>query len=61
MIDNGHIVESGSHEQLLAAGGYYADLQAVQSSQDADRARKAKLLSDLEDRDALALSTGGGA
>jgi ATP-binding cassette subfamily B protein len=49
VIDNGHISESGTHEELMTLGGYYADLAAVQSDQDEDRARKARLLHDLED------------
>lgn len=49
VIDNGHILESGTHQELIALGGYYADLEAVQSNQDEDRARKAKLLSELKD------------
>ena len=49
VIDNGHILESGTHQELLELGGYYADLEAVQSNQDEDRARKAKLLSELQD------------
>lgn len=48
IIDNGHISESGTHEELLALGGYYADLAAVQSDQDQDRARKARLLHELD-------------
>lgn len=55
IIDNGHISESGTHEELMALGGYYADLAAVQSDQDEDRARKARLLHDLEDEDVPAL------
>ena len=31
-LDDGQIVESGSHEQLLEAGGTYADLYDMQSS-----------------------------
>lgn len=61
VIDNGHVLESGSHEELLALGGYYADLEAIQSNQDEDRARKSKLLHDLEEQDnEIALTAGGG-
>ena len=49
IIDNGHISESGTHEELLALGGYYSDLAAVQSDQDQDRARKARLLHELDE------------
>lgn len=51
IIDNGHISESGTHEELLALGGYYADLAAVQSDQDQDRARKARLLHELDENE----------
>ena len=30
VLDDGRISELGSHEQLLAAGGYYADLERIQ-------------------------------
>ncbi|MEQ9452064.1 MAG: ABC transporter ATP-binding protein [Pseudomonadales bacterium] len=30
MLDEGRIVETGSHDDLLAAGGYYAELERVQ-------------------------------
>ncbi len=48
IIDNGHISESGTHNELLALDGYYADLAAIQSDQDDDRERKVRLLQDLE-------------
>ncbi len=51
VIDNGHITESGTHDELIQLGGYYADLAAVQSDQDEDRARKSRLLSNLDDSD----------
>jgi len=37
VMDHGAIVEQGTHEQLLAAGGFYADLY---NSQFAARARE---------------------
>ncbi len=35
VMDQGRIVEQGTHQQLLAQKGYYASLHAVQSSEDA--------------------------
>jgi len=30
LLDHGHLVEAGTHEQLLAAGGLYAKLYTLQ-------------------------------
>ncbi|MEM7362795.1 MAG: ABC transporter ATP-binding protein [Pseudomonadota bacterium] len=51
IVDNGRISESGTHDELMELGGYYSDLAAIQSDQDADHERKARLLYDLEDQD----------
>jgi ATP-binding cassette subfamily B protein len=60
IVDNGRISEAGTHDELVERGGYYADLAAVQSDQDEDHERKARLLHDLEDENALVAEVGGG-
>ena len=32
MLNEGYVVESGTHEELLAAGGTYAELFTLQAS-----------------------------
>ena len=49
IVDNGHISESGTHDELMELGGYYSDLAAIQSDQDTDHERNTRLLHDLED------------
>ena len=44
VFDNGEIIEQGTHRQLLALGAHYADLEAVQSNQDRDQSRRARLI-----------------
>ena len=40
VVDDGRIVERGTHDELLAAGGLYAELYRTQfASQDAGRGR----------------------
>jgi len=48
VMDDGMIIEAGTHAELMARDGYYADLEAVQSNQDQDRKRKAALLKNLD-------------
>ena len=48
VMEDGRILESGTHAELIAKGGYYSELEAVQSNQDQDRARKAALLRNLD-------------
>lgn len=51
VVDNGRIVETGSHDELIENGGYYADLEAVQSNQDEDNSRRARLIETLKTAD----------
>jgi ATP-binding cassette subfamily B protein len=39
VVEHGHIVQSGRHEELLAAGGLYAELYRTQFATEAPAAR----------------------
>ena len=49
VFDDGKVIESGTHTELLARGGHYADLEAVQSNQDRDQSRRARLIRKLQE------------
>ena len=47
VIDNAHILESGTHQELIEKGGYYANLERVQSNQEQTVAEREALLKQL--------------
>ena len=49
VFDDGKVIESGTHGELVARGGHYADLEAVQSNQDRDQSRRARLIRKLQE------------
>lgn len=53
VFDDGKVIEEGTHEELLARGDHYADLEAVQSNQDRDQSRRARLMRKLQEVEQL--------
>ncbi len=51
VLDNGEVAERGTHDELLAQGGLYADMWARQAEQDAEAA-----FAPDEEREALAIA-----
>lgn len=49
VFDDGKVIESGTHSELLAQGEHYADLEAVQSNQDRDQSRRTRLIQKLQE------------
>ena len=47
VLDAGGIIEAGTHDELLARDGYYANLEKVQSNQEQSAQEKEKLLEQL--------------
>lgn len=47
VIDKSRVIEAGTHSELLALGGYYANLEKVQSNQEQSAQEKQKLLEQL--------------
>ena len=49
MLDEGRIVERGSHDELLAYGGYYAELERMQRLEAELEAMEPRPMSDAHD------------